>query len=169
MTFAGEILAGFQAAKAKMAALGKPPMIIASLGNGSDPLAQTLQGYEFTTLNLLSGRSWGGTFDPVLHTWSPTKGGYFQFVGRVRPRDTTAANTSYGVGIDTANRDSATGFQWTSTVDSNGQFGDRRNGLAISRLMYVNPGDKVRLFAFVDGNSSYGITNASLYGYLVSE
>ncbi|MEO8737462.1 MAG: hypothetical protein ABI380_13100 [Edaphobacter sp.] len=119
--------------------------------------ATTLQniGNGFTTVSLPN------VITDTASAWNPTSNAYvipatgmYLIVSHVRLVDGAPAGVSYGVGVDTANRDSPT-FAWTTT-------NAYRNGFSDSRVAYFIAGTPVDLFVYVDSAKPIGVIAASL-------
>lgn len=112
-------------------------------------------GAAFTTIafNVAASVDSHGGWNSATNVYTVPQAGTYQVVGKLRLADGNRSGLSYGLGMDTANVDTA-GFQWGIGVGN-------RQGLLNIRQMYLVAGDQLRLFAYVDGGGGTAPVNGA--------
>ena len=127
----------------------------ATVGNASGIDAFQTLNQAFTTIALTnviedSAKGWNSKTNQYI---APVTGVYM-VVSRIRFLDGTAPGTSYGQGVSTVNADGPY-FLWQMTS------GFRNNSVNF-RLMQLNKGEAIELFAYVDSYNGAKLNYAEL-------
>lgn len=138
-----------QSAPAAPAPFVRAVMQHAVLGLGT---AQAVPAGMFVTIAVAQAESHGGGFDDAAHVYTVPEAGLYDCQLKVKAVDAAAPGGSYGIGIDTANRDSAS-FAW-------GQLNASRNGIQNRVVRRLAAGDPLRAFLYSD--TAIGLNGAEL-------
>jgi len=133
---------------------GRPRLVAARSSGASFQTIST----AFTTLQINATQVDNfSAFNTTTFIYTVPETGIYEVNAKMRLVDNVGANISYGLGIDTANVDSA-GFVWANSFAG---AATNRQGLFNSRLMSLTAGDQLRAFAFVDSTAK-GVQAAEL-------
>jgi hypothetical protein len=121
----------------------RPAMPHAVLGLGA---AQAVPAQVFATVQLAKIEDNKAAFDDAAHIYVVPETGLYDCQLKVKAVDGAAPGGSYGIGIDTDNRDSAS-FLW-------GQLNTSRNGIQNRVVRSFTAGDPVRAFIYSDAGIS---------------
>jgi hypothetical protein len=124
-------------------------------GNGDGTSVTQNLDANFTTIALPrvvvdSANGWNAS----ANTWTVPATGSYLIISSLRVVDNATPGLSYGQGVNGSNVDNPT-FLWSTT---NG----KRNGTTNMRVMQLNAGQTVDLFAYADSSQPIALNGASL-------
>ena len=141
---------------------GTWPVLIASMQGANGAAVQSITGQTFATLNVNATTDSHTGFNATTDAYTIPAGqsGTYQINMKMRPVDANAGGSSYGIGCDTTNGDSAS-FFWGLTNATG------RHGLANARTVDLAAGAALKVFSYFDKVGSIGIYSAELIIYRI--
>lgn len=145
------------AVDARITELASPPVhhyLSARIGSsdGSSTAYTGIGTFTIVPLDVVDYDS-AGAFDTSAGVYTIPVDGYWQINAAIRPVDGQAVR-QIGMGVDTANRDSAT-FAWLETNPG-------RSTLLYSRVSHFVAGEQVRLFTYADAEGTTNFNTGAL-------
>ena len=147
----------------------KQVFMAAHNGTGSGATSSFTIAAAFTTIPLpVIDNDTNNAFNATTNLYTVPVAGFYAIEALIRVKDGDSLGSNIGIGVGTANADSAS-FAWYSVATSSGASASR-NSFFYARTAHFNVGDQVRLFGYGDktGGTAVTFAGASLSMMLMS-
>jgi hypothetical protein len=134
------------------------PRLVVSRSSGTafQTIGQTFTTVQINTVMVDNKTAWSAS----NFWWVCPETGVYEVNGKLRLADGNYPGLSYGIGMDIANGDNASFFWGQGMTTGTAALG--RQGIFNSRIIALNAGDPLRLYAWVDSPGGIGVSGAEL-------